>query len=199
MATESVLEAPPPRFSAEEVAAIAAGLFGLEGRATDLGSERDQTFLIDDGGAGGVLKISNLGEDPAVLELETEAILHVARVDPELPVARPQLSLSDEYWPIYDGPEGPHFVRLFERLHGRAGGPELDDRALFAYGATHARLNLALRGFFHPAAGRKLLWHLGAAADLRPHVSAIAAASRRRLVENVLDRYEQRVAPRWPL
>src|SRR5437667_8074546 len=104
MATESVLEAPPPRFSAEEVAAIAAELFGLRGRASDLGSERDQTFLIDDGAAGGVLKISNLGEDPAVLELETEAILHVARVDPELPVARPRPSLSDEYWPTFEGP-----------------------------------------------------------------------------------------------
>jgi len=197
--TKSVLEAPPPRFSADEVATIAAALFGLEGRATDLGSERDQTFLINDGGAGGVLKISNLGEEAAVLELETEAILHVARVDPELPVAHPRLALSDEYWPRYDGPDGPHYVRLFERLHGRSGGPELDDRALFAYGATHARLNLALHGFFHPAAGRKLLWHLAAAADLRPQVSAIVDPSRRRLVENVLDRYEERVTPRWPM
>src|SRR5436190_1589389 len=197
--TKSVLEAPPPRFSADQVATIAAALFGLEGRATDLGSERDQTFLIDDGGAGGVLKISNLGEEAAVLELETEAILHVARVDPELPVAHPRLALSDEYWPRYDGPDGPHYVRLFERLHGRSGGPELDDRALFAYGATHARLNLALHGFFHPAAGRKLLWHLAAAADLRPQVSAIVDPSRRRLVENVLDRYEERVTPRWPM
>src|SRR4051794_2872414 len=199
MATESVLEAPPPRFSAEQVAAIAAELFGLRGQATDLGSERDQTFLIDDGAAGGVLKISNLGEDPAVLELETEAILYVASVDPELPVAGPRLSLGDEYWPSYDGPDGPHFVRLFERLHGRAGGPELDDRALFDYGATQARLNLALRGFFHPAAGRKLLWDVRHAAELRLHVSAIPEARRRRLVENVLDRFEERVAPRWPL
>jgi 4-aminobutyrate aminotransferase-like enzyme/Ser/Thr protein kinase RdoA (MazF antagonist) len=196
--TQSVLEAPPPRFSADEVATIAAALYGLEGRASDLGSERDQTFLIDDGGAGGVLKISNLGEEPAVLELETEAILHVSRVDPELPVARPRLSLSDEYWPTWDGPDGPHFVRLFERLHGRAGGPELDDRALFDYGATHARLNLALRSFFHAAAGRKLLWDLRHAADLREHVDAIPDAAQRRLVENVLDRYENRVAPRWP-
>ena len=90
MATESVLEAPPPRFTAEEIAAIAAELFGLRGVASDLGSERDQTFLIDDGAEGGVLKISNLGENPAVLDLETEAILHVSRVDPKLPVARPR-------------------------------------------------------------------------------------------------------------
>ena len=189
MATESVLEAPPPRFTAEEIAAIAAELFGLRGQANDRGSERDQTFLIDDGAAGGVLKISNLGEDADVLDLEAKAIEHISRVDPDLPVAR--LRASDTY-------EG-HFVRLFERLRGHEGGPELDDRALFDYGATHAQLNLALRGFFHPAAGRNLLWHLQSAAELRPLASAIPDESRRRLVENVLDRFEERVAPRWPM
>ncbi len=136
-----------------------------------------------------MLKISNLGEDAAVLDLEAQAIEHISRVDPDLPVAR--LRASNTY-------EG-HFVRLFERLHGHEGGPELDDRALFDYGATHARLNLALRGFFHPAAARNLLWHLQSAAELRPLASAIQDGPRRRLVENVLDRYEQRVAPRWPM
>src|SRR5881397_3968108 len=116
MATESVLEAPPPRFTADEIAAIAAELFGLRGVATDLGSERDQTFLIDDGAAGGVMKISNLGEDPAVL-------------DPELPVALPRPSVRGDYRPTFEGPDGTHFVRLFERLRGHAGGPELDDQA----------------------------------------------------------------------
>jgi 4-aminobutyrate aminotransferase-like enzyme/Ser/Thr protein kinase RdoA (MazF antagonist) len=194
MATETVLEAPPPRFSADEVAIIAAALFGIQGSATDLGSERDQTFLIDDGGAGGVLKISNLGENAAVLELETEALLHIRRVHPELPVSEPRLSRADDYWPTWDGEDGPHFVRLFERMTGQAGEPDL-----LAYGATHARLNLALRGFFHPAAGRRLLWDIAHASDLREHVAAIPDTSRRRLVENVLDRFEQRVAPRWPL
>ena len=196
MATESVLEAPPPRFTAEEIAAIAAELFGLRGVATDLGSERDQTFLIDDGAAGGVMKISNLGEDPAVLDLETKAILHVSRVDPELPVALPRPSVRGDYRPTFEGPDGTHFVRLFERLRGHAGGPELDDQALFDYGATHARLSLAMRGFFHPSADRHLLWDLRRAAELRPHVSAIPDESRRRLVKNVLDRYEERVATR---
>ncbi len=199
MQRNNVLETPPPRFSADEVATIAAALFGLEGTPTDLGSERDQTFLIDDGGAGGVLKISNLGEDTAVLELECEALLHVKRVDPELPVPEPRLSMGGDYWPSWDGPDGPHYVRLFERLHGHADGPELDDRALFAYGQTHARLNLALRGYFNPAAGRKLLWDLRHFGDLREHLAAIADPSRRRLVETVLDRYDERVAPRWPL
>ena len=199
MATESVLEAPPPRFSPDEVATIAAALFGLEGTATDLGSERDQTFLIDDGASGGVLKISNLGEEAAVLELEHEAILHIGRVDAKLPVAQQRLSLAGDYWPTWEGEDGPHFVRLFERLQGRHGGPELADRALYAYGRTHAQLNLALRGYFHPAAGRKLLWNVSCAPALSEHLDAIENKSARQLVEHVLDRFDEHVAPRWPL
>ena len=80
----SVLEAPPPRFSADEVATIAAALFGLEGRATDLGSERDQTFLID-GERAAVLKISNAAEDPAQLDMEALAAQRVVQVDPAVP------------------------------------------------------------------------------------------------------------------
>jgi 4-aminobutyrate aminotransferase-like enzyme len=200
----SVLEAPPPRFSPDEVARIAAELFDVSGTASDLGSERDQTFLIDDGrGGGGVLKISNVAEDPAVLDLENAAILHVLRVDPELPVARPQAAASggddaSAYRPSVEGPHGMHYVRLFERLEGRIGGPELDDRAILAYAATHARLNLALRGFFHPAAARELLWDLQHASKLRSILASIEDARRRALVEHVLDRYDTRVVPRWP-
>ena len=123
----SVLEAKPPRFSAADVARIAAELFGIEGTAVDLGSERDQTFLVEGPTDAGVLKISNLGEDPATLDLEVEAILHIARVDPDLPVARPRaVSQADgaaAYRTTIEGVDGTHFVRLFERLHGHDGGP----------------------------------------------------------------------------
>jgi 4-aminobutyrate aminotransferase-like enzyme/Ser/Thr protein kinase RdoA (MazF antagonist) len=187
----SVLAASPPRFSAEEAATIAAKLFDLRGDAVDLGSERDQTFLIEDGDAGGVLKISNSGEDPPVLDLEENALLHIARVDPELPIARLRGTAT------VDGLEGPHFIRLFERMHGRVGGPDLPDDAVFAFAATHARLTLALRGFFHPAAGRDLLWNPAQTPRLRPLVASIPDAGRRAIVERVLDRFEERVQPRW--
>jgi 4-aminobutyrate aminotransferase-like enzyme/Ser/Thr protein kinase RdoA (MazF antagonist) len=184
------------------VARIAAELFGLDGTAANLGSERDQTFLVEGPAGAGVVKLSNLGEDPATLDLETEAILHISRVDPELPVALPHVVSSAAgaaaYRTTAKGPDGTHFVRLFERLHGRDGGPELSDAAVRDYGATHARLNLALRSFFHRGSGRELLWDLAHAAKLRPLTESIEDRSRRRLVESVLDRYEGNVAPRWP-
>ena len=173
----SVLESTPPRFRADEVARIAAELLGLDGSATNLGSERDQTFLVEGPDGAGVVKLSNLGEDPATLDLETEAILQVIRVDPELPVARPRVvstaAGAAAYRTTVQGPDGEHFVRLFERLHGGDRGPELPDRAVRDYAATHARLNLALRSFFHRAAGRELLWDLGHAAKLRPLTETI--------------------------
>ena len=165
------------------MAALAAELFGVTGDARDLGSERDQTFLVE---RAGVVKISNSAEDPANLELEAAAIEHALRADPSLPIAR-QLRSA-----VHRG----HVVRLFEHLPGRHGGPDLSDAAVRAYGATHARLARALRGFFHPAAGRGLLWDLKHAPKLREHLEHLG--DRRGLVEPVLDRYESHVVPRWP-
>jgi 4-aminobutyrate aminotransferase-like enzyme/Ser/Thr protein kinase RdoA (MazF antagonist) len=185
----SVLETQPPRFTSEEVALIADELFGVKGRALDLGSERDATYLIDNDEGGAILKISNLGEDAAVLELEQAAIEHVMRVDPDLPVARP-LHRQGSY--------GGHHVRLFERLHGQTGDASLHDDSVYEFAATHARVNLALRSFFHPAAGRELLWNIRNTPKLRPLLDSIDDAGRRRLVERVIATFERQVAPRWP-
>jgi len=171
------------------VARIANQVFGVQGTATDLGSERDATFLIDDGRGGAIVKISNPGEDGAVLDLEAAAIEHVRRIDPELPVARPLAGRA-----TFEG----HHVRLFERLRGRTGGPTLSDDAVRTFAETHARLNLALRSFFHPAAGRDLLWNLAHTPRLRPLLDAIDDRERRAVAERVLDTFEARVAPRWP-
>ncbi len=184
----SVLDSALPQFTADEAAQIAADVFGLHGTASALGSERDQAFLLDDGGRGGVLKISNPREDEVVLDFEEAAIAHVAAVDPELPLAR---SLAPRA--TFDG----HQVRLFERRHGHKAGPELDDAAVHDLAAVHARLCLALRSFFHPAAGRELLWNLRAAPQLRPLLDEIADPPSEALVTRVLDRYEERVLPQW--
>jgi Ser/Thr protein kinase RdoA (MazF antagonist) len=85
-----VLRGQPPAFTPEEAAVLAAELFGLRGTASPLGSERDQGFMIDDaGGPLGVLKISNASEDPAIVDMETAAALHVCAADPSLPVSAP--------------------------------------------------------------------------------------------------------------
>src|SRR6185437_3378521 len=104
------------------------------------------------------------------------------------------------YRPTVRGADGAHFVRLFERLTGRSMvlSDQLADPALAAYGATTARLAAALRSFFHPGAGRRLLWDTANAAGLRPLADAVADPGQRALVTGTLDLYEERALPAWP-
>ena len=204
-----VLRGEPPAFTPEAAAELAARWFGLVGDATRLGSERDQGFMIRAAdGPIGVLKISNASESPAVVDMETAAALHVLAVDPTIPVSAPlPLAGADpadgpgSYATTVVGPEGAeHLVRACTYLPGTASiDPlRLDGDALYDYGAMVARLGRAMRSFFHPSAGRVLLWDVQHASSLRPMADAIDAPVHRALVDRVLGRFEAEVLPVWP-
>jgi len=66
-------------------------------------------------------------------------------------------------------------------------------------GAFLARLNRALRGFFHPAAGGDgLLWDLRQIPAVRDRTSLIGDPSRRHLAERVMDEAAAELLPRLP-
>src|SRR5690242_7288908 len=92
MPVDPVLTGAKPRLTAADAVALGATLFGLRAHAArDAGSERDRTFVLQDGRGGpvAVLKVSNAAEDPEVLDMEAAAALHVTAVDPGLRVALP--------------------------------------------------------------------------------------------------------------
>jgi len=208
---DAVLAAPRPDFDEAAIRDIAARAFGVEAAtARDLGSERDQTFLLLDRAdlPIAVMKLSNAAEDPAILDMEALAVRHAARVDPGLPLALP--------WPVpgasadardpaafrapFEDADGAHHVRLYDVLPGRhrIDPRGLSDEALIAWGTTTARLGRALRGFIHPRAQRTMLWDVQHAGRTRPMVAAIHDPRRRELVERVLDRYTAVLEPAWP-
>ena len=198
----NVLEGRPPAFDTDGAARLAAELFGVDGTVTELGSERDQNFRVTDGrGDAFVLKISNADEDPSVVEMENQAVLHVARTDPGLPVPRLVSTRDGDVttWTSSvgdDGVERRHLVRMITFLKGhQVEAPAFPDPALEAFGRTVARLGRAMRGFFHPAARRVLLWDVRHALQLRPLLVDIEDPERRALVARTLDRFEERVAP----
>ena len=192
------LEEAPPSFEAEEAERIAADRFGIRGTADALNSERDQNVRITAADGGGyVLKISNPAEDPGFVDMQTQAMLHVARTDPDLPVMR-LIPASDgaRHVAVTAGDGRSHIVRLVTLMQGRTLEPrELDLEAIRHFGAISARLGLAMRGFFHPAAGHPLLWNIKHALDLRPLVANIPEPARRTIVNRVLDRFEEHVQP----
>jgi len=115
-----VLAARPPRFSTADAEGIARHVFGIEGAASPLDSERDQNFRIEIAeGLGYVLKISNPAEDPAVVDMQTETLRHIARTDPSLPLPRPHPSLDGDYHPrVEDGEGGAYLARLIDFMPG---------------------------------------------------------------------------------
>ena len=62
-------------------------------------------------------------------------------------------------------------------------------------GESLARLDLALRGFFHPHGRRAIPWDLTRCVELRPHTDHIADPTARKNIEAVLDHMASTVLP----
>jgi 4-aminobutyrate aminotransferase-like enzyme/Ser/Thr protein kinase RdoA (MazF antagonist) len=172
----------------------------VTGSAAPLDSERDQNFrVLTDQGRSYLLKISNHADDSSAIDMQTQAMLHITRHDPELPVMQPLPSLDGSYLATVEGTHEPHLVRLFTFLPGKmATSVQLETKAHRLFGAMVARMGLSLRSFFHPAGGYKILWDLKHSAQLHPLLDAVSGAKHRAIVERVLGRFEERVGPRLP-
>lgn len=205
---DAVLTAAPPRFDEAEACAIGGTCFGIATNgAVNLGSERDQTFLLTRNREPlAVLKVSNTAESTATLDMEALVVRHIARVDPSLRVAQPLMRLAAEdaddplsYRAQTGGAQPPHWCRAYPVIPGRmrCAQSELSDRAVIAWGETVARLARAMRGFSHPSAHRSLPWDLKGVPAVRGMVSAIRVPEWSAAVEQTLDRYDATIAPRW--
>ena len=204
---DPVLTAPVPTFTEADAAELAEQFFGVDGAARSVPSERDQTFLID-GHRPAVLKVSNAAEDPLRLDMEALAAQRVALVDHDLPVALPwlvpgtTLASNDAaaYRATLRASDGVHYLRMYDRLPGRASvhGVTLSDDAVRDWGTMAARVGRALRGLWHPAAARVMLWDPQHALRFRTMLDVIGDPEARALVSRALDRFEATVTPAWP-
>ena len=129
---DSVLTASPPTFDVAAAQRIAADVFGVVGRASELRSERDQNFRIGD---GWVLKLSNAGEAADVLAMENAGMAHVVAVDPGLPVPALRSTEDGETIALVDG----HLARMVELMPGElVAAADLADAQLRDFGRTSA-------------------------------------------------------------
>ena len=200
MTTADVLDAAPPDLTPELAEEIVRGTFGLTASAEALVSERDQNFrLTDADGATWVLKVSNAVEDRGVVEMEVAAVEHIAAVDSGLPVPVAAPALDGSTVSSVEIGNGVHLVRLLPLMPGHNAAPgELDLEAIAGIGEVVGRLGHALRGFFHPAAGRTILWDQQRLPLLFRHAGLIEDGERRALLDRVIERFTERVLPVFP-
>lgn len=155
------LKFDPPRLPPGRLQAIARKNFNVSGSLNFLEGERDQNCRISSAdGRQYVLKISSAGEDPAVIDFQIKALLHIERCDPALPV--PRIVRGTDGGVVYQcsSSEGRHQVRMLTWLPGMPyqQGPAPSPSGLYQIGQFLARLNRALQGFSHPAAGHFMPW-----------------------------------------
>jgi Ser/Thr protein kinase RdoA (MazF antagonist) len=183
------------RLDCDQALRVARTFFGKDGQAIELSGERTQNFHIISTTGEYLLKISSPAEDLALVDLETRALLHVARTDPTLPVPRVLASLDGDLSVPIGGP--PRVARLLQYLPGI---PLSESRVRsteqrFSLGRVLAKLDLALSSFDDPVAHhRDLIWDIKRASQVRPFL-ALIDPKRRGFLEELLDRFEQETLP----
>lgn len=194
-----VLQTPAPVFSKKRAAELLHEHYDFSAEIEPLVSERDQNFLISvTGGTRYVLKFANSAERPEVTDFQVRALLHVARVAPEIPVPAVIPTRDDLLmFEAMSDNRTEHRVRLLSWLDGTPlydakGVPSIADQM----GRCLARLGLALKDFSHPGSAQTLLWdiqHVAQLIELLPH---IRDAALRRLCATQFMHFRDSVEPR---
>ncbi|MFN8458045.1 MAG: phosphotransferase [Anaerolineae bacterium] len=191
-----------PKFTAAEAISFAYENYNLSVTAHPLPSERDQNFhLKTDSGQEYVLKIANATEQRELLDLQNQALEHLAARAPNLTLSRVCSANSGQTIIPITSPTGEtHLMRLLTYVPGQLWAqvnphtPEL----LHSLGQVLGTVDQALADFSHPAAQRTLKWDLPHAAWIREYLPYLPDPTRRAIVEKFLARFETEVLPVLP-
>jgi Ser/Thr protein kinase RdoA (MazF antagonist) len=194
-----VLNQPAPQISSDEAAQIVLQVYGLEGTLKPLVAERDCNFALTTvSGERYVLKFSQAAEDPGVLDLQHQALLHLQDSAPEVPAPRLVHTLEGQTSHTQAMPDGSDSqMRMVSWLSGKIYNEVSHTPSLrHSLGAMTARLDKGLRGFSHPQAVHDLKWRMEQAGDAVELLEHIPDLQQRALAEKVLAEFTTNLAPR---
>jgi 4-aminobutyrate aminotransferase-like enzyme/Ser/Thr protein kinase RdoA (MazF antagonist) len=195
-------ESPNHRFNGAEAEHLAMQLYGQRGHASSLPGEFDDNFhLIAEDRTEFVLKVMHPDRERAHLELQCQALMHLARNSPALLLPRVCPTRNGEWIAtVNDSYETERLVWSLNYVPGvllaevNPQTPEL----LFSLGAFLGQLDASLADFSHPAAQRDLKWDLARAGWVKEHLDRIEDENRRALIARASHRYEREVIPQLP-
>jgi 4-aminobutyrate aminotransferase-like enzyme/Ser/Thr protein kinase RdoA (MazF antagonist) len=186
----------------EEAVRMAREFYGLEVTARALPGEYDDNFRLEaKDGRAFVLKVMHPARERAFIDLQCQALRHLAQRAPHLNLPRVVANRSDELFSSTAAADGSNrlvwlltFVKGTVLAEVRPHAPEL----LGDLGRCLGEMDAALQSFSHPAAHRDLKWDSSRAAWIKEYVQHIANSNRRALVEKSLRLYEAEVLPALP-
>lgn len=182
---------PRPSIAVDEALRIAHERYGIVGELTELGSNQDRNFLIDDGARRVLLKFSNRVYGPDELRAQNLAAEAVLGAGLRAPRCIPSRAGNDLETVVL--PEGALQVRLLEFVAGApltGRGPFSADEAR-GLGELAAQVALSLAPIEHPGAAQRTQWNLRVGGDvvdlLADHVpDPILRARVRRVADGAL-------------
>src|SRR5215510_9054310 len=162
------------RFSEAEAERLALQLYGLRGQAHSLPGEYDDNFyFIAEDRSQFVLKVMHADRERALLELQCQALVHLAEQAPSLTLPRVCPAREGEWIvTVNDSDETERLVWLLKYVPGvllaevNPHSPEL----LFSLGNLLGQIDASFEGFSHPAAQRDLKWDLARAGWVKEHL-----------------------------
>ncbi len=171
-----------------EAVRLARELWGLDVEARSLPGEYDSNFHVTVGeGPGFVLKVMHPERERGLVELQCDALRHLAARAPHLALPRVRLTTRGDTVASVELGGDRRLAWMLTYVPGtvlaraRPHSPEL----LGSLGGLLGEMDAALGDFSHPAAERELKWDLARAGWIRGHLTEIDGQPRRALVERI--------------
>jgi len=194
--TNSVFNSDIPQLSHADIEQILIGFYAIAGEQKALVSERDQNVRITTHDREYVLKISNIKEDFAILEMQNQVLIHLENTGFKF---APKVIQGTDRKNIYQyqSDQGQHHIRLLSYLKGELySHAEKSPKLQGALGECLGQLSKSLSGFGHSAAHQpNFLWHMDNAIKCKKFVEHITNPENRELVANLFERYETHLLP----
>ncbi len=196
-----------------EAVRLARELYGIETTARALPGEYDDNFHLTTNesltptrpgptdGHAFVLKVMHPAREHSFIDLQCQALRHLAQRAPQLPLPRVTPNRSGELFTSIAAADGA--ARLVWLLTFVPGKVLADVRPhsmelLGDLGRFLGEMDAALQSFTHPGAHHELKWDSSRAGWIREYVQHIGDSKRRALVEKFLALYEAEVVPVLP-
>ncbi|NDW02663.1 phosphotransferase enzyme family protein [Salipiger sp. PrR002] len=185
---------PKPSLPLTQLAGILFEGWGLDGRLTDLGGERDSNTLVEtEQGARYVLKVFSPEDGEDIRQLQHCAMRHLTQHSSvPTPALHPTLAGAFEHPVLHNG-DAPLFAALIDMMTGTAPQPDGSEAQMRMIGRSIGALQSGLSGLRHPAARRVLLWDQMNVLRLRELSALIADADLKLRVQRAMDHLEGRM------
>jgi hydroxylysine kinase len=184
----------PPQLTDADARRIARELYGVEGETLRLRGERahNTRFTTADGGQY-VLRVASASEPDEAIDFHAQALVHLERSAPHLPVARMLPSRNGQLVPAVDVAGRRHRVRLETFLPGVTFDDDqvVSPAGMAAIGALLGGVAAALADFAHPAADGFMPWDIANGRIVDPELTDALLPDARALVDRARPRLDR--------